>query len=165
MNGFRKLALAVAAGALLLPASASAKTVVFAGSTEGGGKIAMDVRLGRGQTPRAVTELRGVDIPINCEQSGPQTAFVTIPVNLKVNRRGLFSFVNEDSEGNRSVIVGKFRGRADKNVRGEFVYANHFPAENGLPEEDCASEQLTFQAKKGAPDVIPPQQPAARLLR
>jgi len=154
-----RVCVVAASATLIAPASAAAKSVVYAGTTSGGGKIAMDVRVSSKGKPKRITEIRGVDIPIECEQSGAQKAYVTIPVDLKVNRSGGFSFANEDSYGNESSILGDFKGRKAKTLKGIVVYANHFQAEGDLPEENCGSSSLTYKIKKGAPDVVPPAPP------
>jgi len=145
--------------ALAAPSAANAAILTYGGSIAGGtaeSKIAVDVKVSRKGVIKKVTELRAVEIPINCEQSGAQTAYTTIPVSLPVDGKGRFSFEYTDPVyGNTSSINGVFKpnGRA---IAGRFVYANHFPAEGGLPEEDCASPLLGFKVKLGGADVIPP---------
>ena len=151
-----KVAAIAIAAALAVPATASAKSAIYAGTTDGGGQIAMTVTL-KGKTPKRITEIRGVHIPVNCEQSGAQTANTRIPVDIPVTKRkGAFAFSNEDAYGNESAILGKFKGAKRQNAGGSLVYANHFAAEGDLPEENCSTDVLGFSIKKGAPDVVFP---------
>jgi len=155
MKAGRLAAIAIAA-ALVVPATASAKSAIYAGTTDGGGQLAMTVTL-KGSTPKRITEIRGVHIPVNCEQSGAQFANTRIPVDIRVSKRkGTFAFSNTDSYGNDSAIIGKFKGNKRKNAGGSLVYANHFAAEGSLPEENCSTDLLGFSIKKGAPDVVFP---------
>lgn len=162
MKAGRIAAIAIAAGALAVPGTASAASAIYGGTTEGEGQIAMTVTIKQG-IPKRITEIRGVNIPVNCEISGAQRANTRIPVDIRVTRsRGAFVFTSEDSYGNESGILGKFRGRTRRNAAGSFVYASHFPAEGTLPEENCTTEALGFQVRKGAPDVVFPTPLAAR---
>src|SRR5688572_22669432 len=92
----------IAAGALAVPASASAGSAIYAGTTDDEGQIAMTVTIKNG-VPKRITEIRGANMPVNCEISGPQRANTRIPTDIKVNRRrGGFAFSAEDSFGNES---------------------------------------------------------------
>lgn len=156
-----KLAAIAIAATLAVPASASAKSAIYAGTTDGDGQIAMTVAFARG-VPKRITEIRGVHIPVNCEQSGAQFANTRIPTNIRVKRnRGTFAFSSTDAYGNDSAILGKFKGNRRTNAGGSFVYANHFAAEGSLPEENCSTDVLGFSIRKGAPDVVFPT-PLAR---
>jgi hypothetical protein len=156
MKAGKIAAAVIAAGALAVPASASAASAIYAGTTDGDGQIAMTVTIKQG-IPKRITEIRGVSIPVNCEISGPQRANTRIPTDIRVTRsRGAFAFSNEDSFGNESAILGKFRGRTRRNAAGSLVYANHFAAEGSLPEENCSTDVLDFHIRKGAPDVVFP---------
>ena len=149
---------------LAAPAGASAATKTWAGTTDGDGQIAMDVKVNKKGVPKKITELRGVHLPGICDTSGSGIPLNTrIPSAIKVDGKGEFSFTRTDpTYGNTSSIEGKFSGKKLKKVKGTFVYANHFPAEDGYPEENCHTDELGYTAKKGAPDVVFPTRAARR---
>jgi hypothetical protein len=155
-----KIAAAAIVVGLAVPAGASAATKVFAGTVEADGKIAMDVKVSKKGVPRKITELRGVHLATTCDISGyPVYANTRIPTAIKVAENGKFSFSQTDpTYGNTRSIKGKFKGNK---VTGTFVYANHFAAEGPYPEENCHTDELSYTAKRGAPDVVYP----ARLQR
>ena len=161
MKAGRLAAIAIAA-ALLVPATAGAKTVIYGGTIAGGGDMALTVVASKKGKPKGIVEIRAAHVPVVCEQSGPQTANTTIPVAIKVKRNSKFSFENIDEFGNRRFIDGKFSGRKAKNLSGDLQYGNHFPAEGTLPEEDCTTDVVTYSLKKGAPDVVVPQRAKPR---
>ena len=164
----RRISLAVAAAATLIaiasPAAASAKTKVYGGTAAAGGKVAMDVKLGKDGTPKRITELRAVGIPGTCVISGPNVPLnATLPVSLEVSGKGAFEFETTDGYGNTSTVEGKFKG-SGKKATGTFVYASHFLAEGPYPEENCTTGEAKFTVKKGGPNAIePPPAPPARL--
>jgi hypothetical protein len=150
-------AVLVTAAVGLTPASASAATKVYGGTAEFGGRIAMDVKLSKSGVAKKILEIRGVDVPGTCEQSGPGILLnARITPSIKVSEKGKFKFSSTDHYGNHTTVKGKFSGRKDKRVSGELVYANHFPAEGPYPEEDCATDPTGFKAHKGGEDVVLP---------
>src|SRR5690348_3022545 len=107
-RGSRTL-LCVFAVALLLPsAAAAAKTKVYGGKADIGGKIAFDVKVKR-KKPKEIEEIRFVGIPATCEKSGPGVPLNgRIPAGLKVDRKGEFEFKLTDDYGNKNSIKGRF---------------------------------------------------------
>lgn len=153
-----KAALITSALVLALPGAASAATKVYAGDAEIGGQVAMDVKVSKAGAAKRITGLRAVDLPATCEISGgPIPVHMDTAPVIKVSKRGKFDFEFTDTYDNTSTLSGKFKGRKDKRVVGEFLYADHFPAEDSFPEEDCATEKTKFEAEKGAPDIDLPQ--------
>lgn len=153
------MAIAVVAGALALPAGASAAKVVYGGTTEGGGRVAMDVKVSHKGVPKKITEIRGVDLPATCEQSGPGAKLnARVPVSLKIDKNGEFSFsYTEPTYGNTSSITGKVRGHKLDKLKGTLNYANHYPADAKYPEENCSTGPLKYKVKAAGADVeIPP---------
>lgn len=161
-KALRRMALAaVAAAALLAPASASAATKVYGGTAANGGKVAMDVKLNKRGVPKRITELRAVSVPGTCEISGPDVPLhATLPVDLKVASDRSYEFEVTDSFGNTSRVEGKFSA-SGKRARGSFVYASHFQAEGPWPEEDCSTGKTDYTVKKGGPNAIEPAPPRA----
>ena len=143
---------------MLLPATAAAKSVTYAGTTEGGGTAALDVRLKNGN-PKEIVEGRGRDFPLFCEQSGELDGDANFPFGddeIKVNDKGRFRYRYEQpGSGKVSRINGEFR-RENKKVVGTFIVSAHFPADDEYPEEDCSSGELRYSVKKGAPDETIP---------
>jgi hypothetical protein len=152
---------------LALPAAAEAKQVTYAGSLADGGKIALDVRLNKDRKPTKITQARGVQLNLDCEKSGTyDDGYATLEGPVKVNRRGRFSavFVQPD-HGNESRLDGKFKRKL---VSGTFVFDYHFDAEpdaqpEPLPEEDCTTGEVDYEAERGAKDKTQPE--AARAGR
>jgi hypothetical protein len=170
-----KLAGALAALALVAPATASAaKTVTYGGTVAPKGAIAMDTKVNRFGFVKKIIALRGAGIPSQCESSGQLNINVNLnqentvipgkgPFEIKVKRNGKFRFSFTDPQYNLTrSIKGKFSGRKDKRVGGEFKYAAHYPAEGYYPEENCDTGLLDYKATKGGTDVVPPQPTLAR---
>ena len=138
----------VAACALVVPASAANKTVTYAGKTDGGSDVGLDVAVKKGKVTQIVN-VRAIHVLLHCDQSGDvPTGNIRLPLlNVKVNKHGKFNLTyTEPNTPNTSTFSGK-------TVSGTFVYAHHFPAENQYPEENCHTDQLSFQATRGAPDA------------
>jgi len=116
----------------------------------------MDVKLGKKGTPKRITEMRAVGVPLTCEitKSGASIDGA-LPVKIKVTSEGTFQSEQTDAFGQTSKFKGKFSGKKSKRVKGTFTYAQHFPAEGPLPEENCTTGKTAFTLKKGAPDVVP----------
>jgi hypothetical protein len=112
--------------------------------------------------PRKVVAIRADQVPATCETSGAQVLVWTQVRGLRAEvRKGAFKVRLVDAEfGNRSRITGEFRARKEK-LAGDFTYSSHFPAGDGLPEEDCNTEKLTYSAKRGGRDVVVPPEGAA----
>jgi hypothetical protein len=151
-------ATAVAALALAVPAASQAKVVTYGGAlSPGGGRIALDVAVNKRMKPKKVVAIRAVDIPVTCEISNTPTAWTDISKLSVGVRNGGFSVTFADPKfGNRKRVDGTFK-RKGRRVAGGFTYSNHFPAEGDLPEEDCASDPLTYSARRGGRDAIPPR--------
>jgi hypothetical protein len=141
----------VAACALVVPASAANKTVTYAGTADAGADVGLDVVVKKGKVKK-ISTVRASHVLLHCDQSGDvPTGHMDLPLGLKVNKHGKFHLTyTEPNTPNTSVFSGKFKG---KTVSGSFVYAHHFPAENQYPEENCHTDQLSFQATRGAPDA------------
>ncbi len=83
-----KIAGVVLAAALLLPAAAGAKTKVYGGSADIGGKIAFDVKVSKKKKPKEVVEIRFESMPATCEITGPGVPLnARIPAGLTVTSR------------------------------------------------------------------------------
>ena len=142
---------AAIAAAMLLPATAQAATKTYAGTTEGGGVIALDVKVSHKGVVRKITEARGAQLPTVCEQSGKVPSHLTFPDPIEVKRNGKFADdYAQPTYGNVSMIGGKFKGK--KKVSGTIDVDFHFPAEDGYPEENCSTGPIDFQAKAGKKD-------------
>lgn len=127
----------VVTAALLLPAGAQAATKTFAGTTEGGGVIALDVKVSKKGKIKKILEARGAELPTVCEQSGMVPSHLTFPDPIKVKGNGKFSdSYAQPTYGNESTI--EFKGRKRKLVAGVINVDYHFPAEDGYPAEDCS---------------------------
>lgn len=154
MGRASKTAVTTSALLLALPGAASAATKVYAGDAEIGGQVAMDVKVSKAGAAKRITGLRAVDLPAMCEISGgPVPVHMDTAPVIKVSKRGRFSFEFTDTYDNTTTLSGKFKGHNDKRVVGEFLYADHFPAEEPYPEENCTTEKTRFEAEKGAPDI------------
>jgi hypothetical protein len=153
-----RLTAAVVAGALLLPAAASAsEKVVYGGTTDGDGTFAMTVKLSGKGIPKKVTELRGTSLPAHCEKSSSSHINnVRAPFVIKVNKRLKFQGSITDQYGNVKSIDGAFGGRKLNKVKGTFVFSAHYAADQYLPEENCTTGELGYKAKRGGPDVVIP---------
>jgi hypothetical protein len=141
---------AVTAAFMLAPiGAASAKTATYAGTTEGDGKVAADVVIKKHKVKK-ITEARGFNLPAVCELSGPLPVDATLPGPVKVSKKGKFDvFYEQPVYGNLSHVRGKFDGRK---LTGTLDLDAHYPAQGIYPEEDCATDVLTFKAERGALD-------------
>lgn len=141
----------VAACALVVPASAANKTVTYAGKTDAGSDVGLDVIVKKGEITQ-ISSVRAIHVLLHCDQSGDvPTGNIRLPLGLKVNKHGKFHLTyTEPNTPNTSVFSGKFNG---KTVSGSFVYAHHFQAEGQYPEENCHTDQISFSATRGAPDA------------
>lgn len=149
------MALAAVAACLVLPASASAALKTYAGTTDVGGNVAIDVKVGKTGLPKGIVELRGSQLPTSCELSGQITSRLSIPTVLPLSPR--FKFYGEFAQptyGNVSWIRGKFTSK--RQIVGSFVYDHHYLAEGSFPEENCTTGVQTFTVVKGAPDLVTP---------
>jgi hypothetical protein len=157
-----QVAVAAAAVALAIPAASEAKVVTYGGRISPGGKIALDVKVGKKKVPKKVVAIRADQVPATCETSGAQVLVWTKVRRLGAEVRDEAFKVNlVDAEfGNRSKITGEFRGGSRK-LAGDFAYSSHFPAGDGLPEEDCGTEKLEYTARRGGEDVVVPPAGAA----
>jgi len=150
----KKLVAAVVVASLAVPATASAATKVYAGTTDGSGQLAMDVVVNRKGKLRGITEVRGKNVPVTCEQSGARNAYFTFPTSVKISSHRKFSAVwTQATYGNESSIRGTFAPK--KVVNGMFHFDQHFEAKGGEPEENCTSSELAYRLERGAPDVVP----------
>ena len=154
----KKLIAGVIVASLAVPATASAATKVYAGTTDGSGQIALDVVVNRKGKLKGITQIRAKNIPVTCERSGPLTAYFTHSTAIKINsHRKFYAEWTQQTFGNESWIRGTFAPK--KVVNGTFHFDQHFDAEDGYPEENCHSADLAYRAERGAPDVIPPSPP------
>ena len=146
-----------AAAMLALPASASAATEVFGGTTGNAAQIAMDVKVSKQGVVKKITQIRADKVSLDCEQSGhlDMVGHATLPITIKIVD-GAFNFQRTDTYGNESVIEGRVKGNKQNKIKGTFTYAQHYPAEGSYPEENCTTGEQTFSVKKGGPDVTPP---------
>jgi hypothetical protein len=146
---------------LMSPAGAAAATKVYAGTTDGAGQFAMDVVVNKKGKLKGITELRGNNIPVTCEQSGANTVYFTFPTSIKVSKHHKFyAEWSQPTYGNKSWVRGAF---APKRVAsGTLHFDQHFLADQGLPEENCSSADLAFRVERGAPDVVPPSSTSPR---
>lgn len=150
----KKLIAGLAAAALAVPATADAATKVYAGTTDGSGQIAMDVVVNRKGKLKGITEVRGKNVPVTCEQSGPQAVYFTFPTSTKINsHRRFYAEWTQPTYGNKSWIRGTFAPK--KVINGTLHFDQHFKAQGNYPEENCASGDISYRAERGAPDVIP----------
>jgi hypothetical protein len=149
----RAIMMAAACAAVVLPATAEAKTVTYAGSIEGGGKAALDVSLKNGN-PKEIVQARGRDFTLHCEISGDLSGDGTLPIGddrIKV-KDGRFNYrYVQPGSGLVTKINGKFKHK-NKKVAGVFSVSAHFPEDDMYPEEDCSSGDLDYTVKKGATD-------------
>ena len=140
--------------ALVLPGTAAAAKKVYAGTTDGSGQLAMDVVVNKKGKLQYITELRGNQIPVTCEQSGAQTVYFTIPTSIRINTHHKYhSHWEQPTYGNRSSIRGAFVPK--KVTNGTVNFSQHFTAEGSYPEENCNSGDLGYHLDRGAPDVNP----------
>jgi hypothetical protein len=145
----------LAVAALALPAGASAATKVYAGTTDGAGQFAMDVVVNKRGKLKGITELRGNNIPVTCEQSGANTVYFTFPTSIKINKRHRFHAEwSQPTFGNTSWVRGILSPKRVAN--GTLHFDQHFLADGSFPEENCASADLAYSLARGAPDVVPP---------
>jgi hypothetical protein len=158
-----KLITGAAAAVLALPASASAATEVFAGTTDHGARIAMDVKFNGTGVAKKITEIRATGVSLDCEQSGhlQGVAYATVPVAIKIVD-GRFHFERTDTYGNQSIFDGRLKGNKLKRAAGTFTYATHYPATERYPEENCTTGEDSFSMKRGAKDVVPPAERPTR---
>ena len=92
---------------LALPASASAVTKRYAGTTEGSGQFAIDVVVNKEGKLTGIKELRGNNIPVTCEQSGAQSVYFTFPTSIKVNKhKRFYAEWTQPTYGNKSWVRG-----------------------------------------------------------
>ena len=90
------------------------------------------------------------NLPGECDQSGPQRLDAGTPEDIKVNNKGKFNFEYVQPEyGNVTTLKGKFEG---KTVKGVLDVDLHYSATDTLPEEDCKTGPLDFEATRGEPD-------------
>ena len=159
-----KLATGATAAVLALPASASAATEVFAGTTDNGARIAMDVKFNGHGVAKQITEIRAIGLSLDCEHSGhlQGVGHATIPETIKIVDGKLFNFERTDTYANESIFEGKLKGKKLTKAAGIFTYGQHYPATEQYPEENCTTGVHSFSMKRGAKDVVPP---AARLIR
>ena len=160
----KKLIAAVIVASLAVPATASAATKIYAGTTDGSGQIAMDVVVNRKGKLRGITEVRGQNVPVQCEQSGAQTVYFTFPTSTKISaNRKFYAEWTEPEFGTKSWIRGSFAPK--KVASGTFHFHKHLKAEGNYPEENCKSADLGYRAERGAPNVVPspPKAPAGGL--
>ncbi len=137
-----------------LPASAPAATKTYAGTTDGSGQLAVDVLVNKEGKLKGIKELRGDNVPVTCEQSGANTVYFTFPTSIKVNKhKRFYSEWTQPTHGNKSWVRGQFGPK--RVLNGTVHFDQHFQAEGGLPEENCASGDLAYRVERGAPDVVP----------
>ena len=152
VRGLVATVITLAAGTVVMLApisSALAKTATYAGTTEGDGKVAADVVIKKHKVKK-ITEARGFNLPAVCELSGPMPVDATLPGPVKVSRKGKFDVTfQQPVYGNVSHTKGRFDG---KKLTGKLELDAHYPATNIYPEEDCVTDVLKFNAKRGAPD-------------
>jgi hypothetical protein len=152
----------VAALAIAVPGSAAAKTVTYGGGIFPSGKIAFDVKVNKKKKPKRIVAVRAIGVPIECDQSGPNTASLTASkLEAKVTGGGFDLVLVQPKFGNKTKLTGEFKQK-NKKLGGGITYDYHFPAEGDLPEEDCNSETLLYGAKRGGKDVVVPQAAAVR---
>jgi len=139
--------------ALAFPGAAAAATKTYGGTTDSGGKIAIDAVVKQGHAVR-IAEARADNLKADCEESGTARVYVTVPGPIDVADSGKFKFTyTKPGTELKTTLRGKFRGAKDKKVSGTFVYADHFPASDTQPAEDCVTKELGYSAKRGGPDV------------
>jgi hypothetical protein len=158
------VAVLTAAVALAIPAASQAKVVTYGGKFSMGGVVAFDVKVNKKNVPKKVLEIRADQMPATCETSGAQVLVWTQVRRLGISvKNGGFKANLVDAEfGNKSKITGEFKNK-NRKLGGGFTYSSHFPAGNGLPEEDCNTETLLYSARRGGDDVVvPPQRPTGR---
>ena len=158
------LTAALCCGALLFTAvPAQAAKGTYAGTMTGTtGQIALDVKISRAGIVKKITQLRGKQVPSNCEISGPVPSVnFTLPTLLSVNpTNGKFAGqYTQPTYGNVSTISGKIR---HKNVSGTIRVAYHYQAEGSYPEENCDTGPLPFTARLGNPDPTVAARPIGR---
>jgi hypothetical protein len=148
------LTAALCCGALLVAtAPAQAAKGTYAGTVPGTtGQVALDVKISKRGIVKKITQLRGKQIPSNCEISGPVPSInYTLPTLLRVNKSsGRFAGqYTQPVYGNVSSIAGKIK---HKNVSGTIQVNYHYQAEGAYPEENCDTGPLPFTARLGNPD-------------
>jgi hypothetical protein len=162
------IAAAAAITCMLLPATAAAKTATFAGTLDDGGKIGLDVKVNKKGKVKKLLQARGTELRLDCEQSGSyDNAYAAFDGPIKIANNGEFEGRFEQPQyGNVSIIDGDFKR---KKVSGTFVFDYHFledtTTDPPLPEEDCTTGVVGFEAKKKADDAtqpFPPQRASAR---
>jgi hypothetical protein len=150
----KKLIAGLIVASLAVPATASAASKVYAGTTDGSGQLAMDVVVNRKGKLRGITEVRGKNVPATCDRSGARTVYFTFPTSTKINAHRKFAEVwTQATYGNESSMRGTFARK--KVVNGTFHFDQHFEAKGGEPEETCTSPDLAYRLVRGAPDVVP----------
>ena len=149
---------AIAAAALIAAAPAQAAKGTYAGTvTNTTGKIALDVKIQQGFVTK-ITHLRGIQIPSQCEISGPVPVHHDFATSLTVRPSGKFrgSFT-QPTYGNVSTVNGQIK---HKHVSGTVEINYHYAAEGPYPEENCDTGPLAYTAKLGAPDETQTTPPA-----
>jgi hypothetical protein len=161
------LTAAILIAGLALPGAAQAgKKVTYAGTLANGGKIALDVKLGKHKRPKEILEVRAVDLRLKCKKSGKhKDGYAQFIGPVPVTRKGLFDAqFGQDGYDNRSRIEGDFDR---KDVAGTYVFDFDFQAEPDLdlPEEDCTTGEVAFEARRGAEDQTKPYPPQRHARR
>jgi hypothetical protein len=109
MAGRKSIAAVIAAAVLVVPSAAAAKSKVYAGTTDGNGQIAVDVKLNKDGEPKKITEIRVNKIPVRCEQSGDITVFSTYSgSNIGIKDNG--KFYGETVQPQPAPALGSSRG-------------------------------------------------------
>lgn len=158
---------AIVSAGLMLPGAAQAgKKVTYAGTLANGGKIALDVKLGKHKRPKKILEVRAVDLRLECGKSGNHNdGYAQFIGPVPVTRKGRFDAqFGQDGYDNRSRIEGDFDR---KDVAGTYLFDFHFQAEPklDLPEEDCSTGEVAFEARRGAEDQTKPYPPQRHARR
>ncbi len=144
---------ATLAATLALAASAQAEIGTWAGTVTGtNGKIALDVKITKQSALTKVKQIRVKDVPSQCPVEGTANVAHTFPAKLKIQGDGSFSGVySQPTFGNKTTIDGQFNRNGNK-IKGTIQINFHYPADGGVPEEDCDTGPLSYKAKYGAPD-------------
>jgi hypothetical protein len=144
---------ATLAATLALAASAQAEIGTWAGTVTGTtGQIALDVKINRQSALTKVKQIRVKDVPSQCPVEGTANVAHTFPANLKIQGDGSFSGAySQPTYGNQSTFAGQFNRNGHK-IKGTIQINFHYPAEGGVPEEDCDTGPLPYKVKYNAPD-------------
>ncbi len=154
MSSITKLLATTTVTVLVIAAPAHAAQRTYAGTTDGAGHIALDVKIKHGVVTKLL-RVRGDKIPSTCEVSGPipEVSF-NQPAGLRVPPSGrVKGSYTQPTYGNVSTLTGRFDGDT---VTGKIRVNYHYPAEDPYPEEDCDTGKLAFTAELGAPDQVAP---------